>query len=256
MHMKLITRLLLKFPVGCSKFVAGRKLILFSIIMLTVGISPAAAQTEKSEPSWWFGVAGGANYNRYNGQTSVLNADIHPTPGFTNGKGFGGYLAGVIEYHRPGSMWGIMVQQGADDRNGKFENGGRKLDANISYFTVEPSLVIMVPKTGFRFYAGPRFGFLWGSEFTYQESNKPQYPQKGINPEAYIRNLRKNPISMQVGLGYDLRLTPRMAGAQTIVSPFITFLPSLGQNIRTIESLKLNTVRAGIVFKAGWVSKD
>lgn len=254
--MKLIKRLPRKLRVACSAFVSNRKLILFSIIMLCAGIMPCEAQVAKAGPSWWFGVAGGANYNAYNGNTSALNADIHPTPGFDKGDGFGAYVAGVIEYHKPGSVWGIMVQQGADNRMGKFENAGREMNAKISYFTVEPSLVIMVPKTGFHMYAGPRFGFLWGSTFTYKEPNKPEYPQEGVNPEAYIGSLRKNPISMQVGLGYNIKINPASSSLQTIISPFVTYLPSLGQNLRTTESMKLNTIRAGIVLKAGRVSKD
>jgi len=252
--MKLITKLPRKFT--GSTFVAGRKLIIFCMVMLSVCLLPAKAQVAKSQPSWWLGVAGGANYNAYNGYTSTLNSDIHPTPGFNRGHGFGAYVAGVIEYHQPGAIWGIMVQQGLDNRNGKFEDAGRKLDAKISYFTVEPSLVIMVPKTGFHFYAGPRFGFLWGSTFVYNAPNAPEYPQKGTDQEAYIRNLRKNPISMQVGLGYNLKMNPGSTGIQTVISPFITYLPSLGQNIRTIESMKLNSLRAGIILKAGRISKD
>lgn len=254
--MKLITKSPNKLRVQRSTVVPARKVFLFIITMLVIGILPSQAQVAKPQPTWWFGVAGGGNLNAYNGYTSTLNSDIHPTPGFNKGRGFGGYVAGVIEYHKPGAIWGVMVQQGADDRNGKFEDGGRKIDAKISYFTVEPSLVINVPKTGFHVYAGPRFGFLWGSEFTYNAPNAPEYPQKGTNQEAYIRNLRKNPISMQVGLGYNIKMNPASTGIQTIISPFVTFLPSLGQNIRTIESMKLNTIRAGVALKFGKVSKD
>ena len=254
--MKLTSFLSQNLGSSASIFFPLRKYAFFCIIVLVGFNLPANAQINKNQPTWWFGVAGGANYNRYTGNTRSLNTDIHPAAGFNRGSGYGGYVAAVVEYHHKSGVWGLMLQQGADNRTGKFENAGNKLEAHLSYFTVEPSLVIMIPKTGFHIYAGPRFGFLWGSEFTFKEPNRPTYPDGIVNYPAYVENTNINPVSMQVGVGYNLKLNSGSASTQFVLAPFVTYLPSLNKSIRTLETLKLNTLRAGIVLKAGRVSKN
>ena len=237
------------------------KLSVFCIIILTGLNLPAYSQNkpEKSwikptQPSWWFGVAGGVNFNSYRGYTSALNYDINASPAFNKGSGVGGSVTALIQFHQPGAIWGVMLQQGLDNRTGNFENSGRRLEAKITYFTTEPSIMIMAPKTNLYFYAGPRFGFLLSTPFTYKEQNSPEYPQASRNPKAYIKNFEKITTSMQVGVGYDVRLfAGTLKETFVVLSPYITYLPALNQNLRTIETLKLNTIRAGIVLKAGRV---
>lgn len=225
------------------------------IILISLNLE-GYSQTKKTQPSWWFGVGGGINFNAYNGSLGSLNRDITVSTPFERGFGVGGYFAPVIEYHHPGSMWGIMLQQGLDNRRATFTETGIEFKHHLSYYTVEPSFMIMPPKVPVYFYAGPRFGFGWSTTFTYKKVNSPDYPNKA-DPEAhaYLRSVKKNPVSMQLGMGYNLMVSSKTAKEQFIISPFVTYLPSLGQNIRTIESLKLNTLRAGIILKAGCVSK-
>ena len=231
-------------------------------IMILIGMNlPAYSQNKPekpwakpTQPSWWFGVVGGVNFNSYRGYTSALNYDINASPAFDKGRGIGGSFTGLIQFHQPGAIWGVMLQQGLDNRTGNFENSGRRLEAKITYFTTEPSIMFMAPKTNLYFYAGPRFGFLLSTPFTYKEQNSPEYPQATRNPKAYIKNFEKITTSLQVGVGYDVRVfAGTLKETFVVVSPYITYLPSLNQNLRTIETLKLNTIRAGIVLKAGRV---
>lgn len=233
-----------------------RKICFFAVIILINTSLPGYGQQSTRQPSWWFGLGGGANLNLYNGSTSSLNPDVTASPSFSKGHGFGGNLMGLIEFHKPGSMWGFMLLQGADDRSAEFKESGNEFKANIAYYTIEPSITIAPPRSNLYFHIGPRFGFLWTTTFKYTRPNMPDYPNEN-DPEAhaYIRNLRKNPISMQVGIGYNIMFSPRTASTQIALSPFVTYLPSLGRNIRTIESLKLNTIRAGIILKAGRASQ-
>ena len=232
------------------------KLSAFCIILLTGFNLPGYSQQKTMQPSWWFGVVGGANFNAYHGYTSALNVDINASPAFDRGYGFGGYFAALIQYHQPGAVWGVMLQQGADNRRGNFEKSGRRMEAKISYFSTEPSIMFMVPKSSFYFYAGPRVGFLWATPFTYNQPNSSEYPAATRNPKAFIKNFEKITISAQAGVGYDLRVLSGTLKEQfIIVSPFVTYLPALNQNIRTIETLKLNTIRAGMVLKTGRAPK-
>src|ERR1043165_6537308 len=59
----------------------------------SAGASPSPTIAAKPDsitpPSWWFGVAGGANLNYYDGTTQKLNSDLLvPTP-FDKGNGIG-----------------------------------------------------------------------------------------------------------------------------------------------------------------------
>jgi hypothetical protein len=63
--------------------------------------------------------------------------------------------------------------------------------------------------------------------------------------------MKKFVVSMQIGAGYDLLLTPRNKSTQVILAPFIAFHPYFGQNPRTIELWNVTTLRAGITLKFG-----
>src|SRR5687767_10105757 len=98
------------------------KHLIFTMIILT-GI-PASLQAQEAQftkPSWWFGGAAGANFNFYRGSTQKLNSDLTAPVPFHNGNGVGLYLAPLIEFYRPDSRWGIMLQAGYDSRKGSFK---------------------------------------------------------------------------------------------------------------------------------------
>ena len=56
---------------------------------------------------------------------------------------------------------------------------------------------------------------------------------------------------MQIGAGYDIFLSSRSRHTQFVLSPFVSFQPYYGQDPRTIESLNVTTVRAGVALKLG-----
>jgi len=56
---------------------------------------------------------------------------------------------------------------------------------------------------------------------------------------------------MQIGAGYDFKLTSSKHKTQTILSPFISFQPYYGQDPRSIETWNLTTVRIGAAIKIG-----
>ena len=82
------------------------KSLFFSALILTCLQMPLQAQMDSvkyTTPSWWFGVAGGANFNFYRGTTQQLNNDLTVPAAFLHGNGVGLYLGPLIEFHRPDS---------------------------------------------------------------------------------------------------------------------------------------------------------
>jgi outer membrane protein OmpA-like peptidoglycan-associated protein len=231
------------------------KRLAICIIIMTYFQSTVSSQTTTyKDPSWWFGVAGGANFNFYDGTTYRLSETRTVTTPFRYGHGIGVFVAPLLEYHHPNTRLGFMLQEGLDNRRAEFEQGNDHLFAHISYFSVEPSLRLAPFKSGFYIYGGPRFGFLVSSSIKYTRPGFADYPDRTANPDAkaYMNSLRKNPIGAQIGMGYDFRVTPKGSHTQFIVSPFISWFPTGGEkSIRTIDRLYLNTVRAGIALKFG-----
>lgn len=210
-------------------------------------------------PSWWFGAAGGANFNFYQGTTQQLTTDFIVPTAFHDGKGVGFFALPLIEFHRPESRLGFMLQAGYDNRKGKFDqvkspcNCPEDLNTDLDYITVEPSLRIAPFKSNFYIYAGPRLTFNMNNNFTYQQGINPAYPEQLANPEVngVFSNTNKSLISMQVGAGYDISLTSETKQTKVMLSPFIAYHPYFGQNPRSTESWNLTTVRAGIALKFG-----
>jgi hypothetical protein len=167
-----------------------------------------------TKPSWWFGVAGGANFNFYNGSTHQLNADFTPPATFHEGQGIGLYVAPLIEFHRPDTRWGFMFQAGLDSRKGSFKqvetpcNCPADLETDLSYITVEPSLRFAPLKSDFYLYAGPRFAYNMNKAFTYKLGINPAYPDQEPTPDVSgdFSDMNQTQISMQVGAGYDIYL--------------------------------------------------
>jgi len=157
--------------------------ILMSILMLAgIQMLIQAQDPFYTKPSWWFGVAGGSNYNFYRGSTQTLTADFTAPAAFHKGRGIGLFLAPHIEYHRPDSKVGFMLQVGYDSRKGSFQqivtpcNCPADLLINLNYLTVEPILRYAPFNSDFYLFAGPRLAFNWLKKFTYKQGINPQYP--------------------------------------------------------------------------------
>ena len=236
--------------------------LFISALILTGLRVPLQAQVEViryTKPSWWFGAAAGANFNFYRGTTQQLNDDLMVPTAFRHGNGIGLYLAPVVEFHRPDSKWGGMLQVGYDGRNGKFKqvitpcNCPADLSTNLRYITVEPSLRFAPFKSNLYFFGGPRLAFNTASSFTYQLGINPAITDQVPTPEVKddFSRVNKTLISMQIGAGYDIPLSPDTKEWQTVLSPFVSFQPYFGQDPRSIETWTVSTLRLGAALKFG-----
>jgi len=224
--------------------------------------TPAQAQentVQYTKPSWYFGVAGGGNFNFYRGTTQELKAGRIVPKAFHDGNGLGLFIAPLLEYRPVHSQWGVMLQAGYDNRSGAWDrvttpcNRPADLSTNLSYWTVEPSLRFAPFKKNFYLYAGPRFAFNNAKAYTYQMGVNPtvvgQIPVAEENGDfAAVRSSR---VSMQVGAGLDIPLTSQSHRTQWVLAPFVSFQPYFGQDPRTIESLNITTLRVGAALKLG-----
>lgn len=246
------------------------KSLIFSALILTGIQVPLKAQTvikvqedSITKPSWWFGVAGGANLNYYQGTTQKLNSELTTPAAFRHGTGAGLYLAPSIEFHRPDSRWGIMLQAGYDSRKGKFDkivtpcNCPADLAGKITYITVEPSLRFAPFKSSFYLYAGPRLAFNLAKSFTYKLGINPDVPGQAATPDVKgdFSSINKTIFSMQIGAGYDIPISSEKKQTQWVLSPFVSFQPYFGQDPRSIETWTLTTLRIGATIKFGRGSK-
>ena len=218
-----------------------------------------AQEVQYTRPSWYFGVAGGANFNFYRGTTQELNSTLAVPTAFHDGFGVGLYLAPLIEFHRPDTRFGAMLQLGYDNRSGVFNqvttpcNCPADLSTDLSYFTVEPSLRFAPFKSNFYLYGGPRFAFNLSKSFTYKQGVNPDIAGQvaPADVKGDLSNTNDNLISMQIGAGYDIFLSSKRKHTQFVLSPFVSFQPYYGQDPRSIESLNVTTVRAGVALKLG-----
>ncbi len=236
------------------------RFFLLTILIVTGIQSFSMGQAiQYSQPSWWFGVAGGANINFYRGSTQKLDDNITaPTP-FTSGTGVGLFAAPTVEFHPDGSKWGGILQVGYDNRSGVYKevlapcNCPRDLSTNISYITVEPSLRFAPFKSNLYFFGGPRIAFNVESSFVYKQKDNPNSPDQTPVPDekGNLSDMNKTQISMQVGAGYDIPLSPVYKKTKFVLSPFVSFQPYFGQSPRTIETWNVTTLRAGIALKLG-----
>ncbi|WP_439882787.1 OmpA family protein [Pontibacter sp. MBLB2868] len=244
---------------------SASKLALKTIVLSTViftGIqAPAQAQDAPfTKPSWWFGAAAGANFNFYNGSTHKLNSQLTPPVTYHEGNGVGLFAAPLIEYRRPESRWGLMLQTGYDSRRGEFDQQTTACDCpadlstKLSYITVEPSLRFAPFKaSGFYLMGGPRLAFNVKKEFTYDQGVNPANSDQEKSPavKGDLSDVKERLLSMQVGAGYDIPLASQDNRTQVILSPFVTYQPYFGQSPRSIETMTVNTLRVGAAFKFG-----
>lgn len=236
----------------------------FLITLACLGItnnvqSQDVLETKYAKPSWFFGVAGGANFNFYRGSTQQLNSSFTSPKTFHDGFGTGLFIAPLIEYRPADSKWGVMLQAGYDSRKGDFDqvttacNCPADLSTDLNYITVEPSLRFAPFKSNFYLYGGPRLAFNLDKSFTYQLGTNPNFPQQEASPavKGDLDNINKTIISMQIGAGYDIPLSSDAHKTQFVLSPFVSFHPYFGQNPRSTETWNNTTVRAGVALKFG-----
>jgi outer membrane protein OmpA-like peptidoglycan-associated protein len=242
-----------------SSNLSFKSIIVIAIVWLNTVASIQAQEIQYTKPSWKFGVAGGANFNYYQGSTNQLNTNFTPLATFHDAKGIGLFVAPVMEYHRANTRLGFMLQAGFDSRKATFDRVKTACDcpadlaANWSYFTIEPSLRFAPFQSNFYLFGGPRFAFIRDQSFTYQLGVNPAYPNQSISPEISgdFDQVNTTIISMQIGAGFDIPLTSQNHKTQFLLSPFASFHPYFGQNPRTIETLSITTLRAGVALKFG-----
>ncbi|MDI5950144.1 OmpA family protein [Flavobacterium yafengii] len=212
-----------------------------------------------AKPSWYFGVAGGANFNFYRGSTQQLNAGFTAPAAFHDGNGTGLFIAPLLEYRPADSRWGVMLQAGYDSRKGSFDqiktacDCPADLSTDLSYITVEPSVRFAPFKSNFYLYGGPRLAFNMDKSFTYQLGINPAFPDQEPTPAVTgeFDKIEKTILSMQIGAGYDIPLSSDSNKTQFVLSPFVSFQPYFGQNPRATETWNITTVRAGVALKFG-----
>ena len=254
----------INLTVGSRSAWSPSNLIAKSVIIgafIVAGIqAPVQAQdAEYTRPSWFFGVAGGANFNFYKGSTHQLTTDFTPPAVFHNGQGVGLFVAPLVEFHKPDTRVGFMLQAGYDSRKGKFDqvntpcNCPADLETKISYVSIEPSLRFAPFKSDFYLYAGPRFAYNISKSFTYKLGINPAYPDQAATADVTgdLSDVNQMQISMQVGAGYDIPLSSTNHQTQFVLSPFVSFHPYFGQTPRSIETWNNTTVRAGVALKLG-----
>lgn len=244
---------------ACSFRQTLKGLIVGALILTGIESPLQAQEVEYSRPSWYFGVAGGANFNFYDGSTQQLNAAFTPATTFHKGNGIGLFLAPNIEFHKPDTRFGFILQAGLDSREGDFDqqltdcNCPADLSTDLSYITIEPSLRFAPTKGNFYLYAGPRFAFNQDKAFVYQQGINPAFPNQvaPADVEGDFSEVEKTIISGQIGAGYDIQLSKATSKTQLVLSPFVAFHPYFGQDPRSIETWNVTTVRGGVVLKIG-----
>jgi outer membrane protein OmpA-like peptidoglycan-associated protein len=236
-----------------------KTLIVSAFILTGIQTQVQAQATQYSKPSWYFGVVGAANVNFFDGSTRQINNEFTSPATFHKGRGVGLYAGGLIQYRPATSVLGFMLQGGYDSRRAKFEqqtspcNCPADLSTNLSYVTLEPSLLLAPFKNGFYIYAGPRMAYTTEKSFTYKQGINPAFPNQvpPADVEGEINNTHTTRISGQVGMGYDIMMGSSTSKSKFVVSPFVSYHPYFGQNPRTVETWNLTTIRAGIALKVG-----
>jgi len=246
-------------PTRISTRYAFKSILMIALVCSNAMSTIQAQEVRYTKPSWWFGVAGGANFNFYRGSTHQLNSGFTPLTTFHDGDGIGLFVAPLLEYHKPNTRLGFQLQFGFDDRKAQFEQAKTVCDCpadlktDIRYWTVEPSLRFAPFQSNFYLFAGPRFAFIKEQSFVYQLGINPAYPNQTPTAEETgdLDQINKTIISMQIGAGIDIALSSSKNKTQFVLSPFASFHPYYGQNPRSVETLNITTIRAGVALKMG-----
>lgn len=225
----------------------------FASLLLLLVFSGLTGRTQeavkRTQPVWWFGASGAANFNTFRGTTQVLNQNLTVPTAFHKGKGIKPYASVLMEY-RPGKVLGGMLNVAYDNRGGKFDeviapcNCPANLTTNIGYVAIEPSIRLAPFKSAFYVFAGPTIGFNVTKTFEYTQQKQP-------DTKADWSDLRNTVLSAQAGLGIDIPLSKPVSETQMTLSPFASFQTDLGNSPRKTESWSIYTVRAGIALKFG-----
>lgn len=229
---------------------------LFFVLLMLTGIASTltAQEVQRTQPKFWIGLTGAANYNMYTGTTQKLNETLMAPSAFHDGSGFGGMGAILLEY-RPTSVVGFMLNLGYDNRGGAFDqvespcNCPEDLKTGLSYATIQPSIRISPFGPDFYVFLGGSYNHNLNKSFTYtfDQDNGDMLN----SAEGDFSNMRKNLFSAHVGVGYDIQLASADSRTQVALSPFVSYHPYFGQEPRDIESWSISTVRVGMAFKFG-----
>jgi outer membrane protein OmpA-like peptidoglycan-associated protein len=144
----------------------------------------------------------------------------------------------------------MALNLGYDGRGGKFDDVVAPCDCpatlktNTSYLTIEPSLRLSPGGGNFYLFAGPRIGLNLQKDFNYTQLRQP-------NTDAEFSEMKKTILSGQVGMGYDIPVSSANSTTKFVISPFVSYHPYFGQDVRNIESWSMSTVRVGLAFKLG-----
>ena len=223
-----------------------QKIIICSLMMI---FASAAVQGQITQPTWWFGASGAANFNFYTGTTQRLDNSLIVPTAFHKADGVKPYGSFLVEY-RPGRIWGVKLNVGYDGLGAKYDNVVAPCDCpatlktDLNYVSIEPSLRLGFKSTDLYFFAGPSLAFNVDKAFYYTQLRQP-------NTNGDLTAVNNTIFSGQVGVGYDIMLSPATSITKISLSPFVSYHPYFGQDPRSIESLSITTVRAGIALKFG-----
>ncbi|MDD5571256.1 MAG: porin family protein, partial [Bacteroidales bacterium] len=231
-----------------------KNVILIALILTSI---QWPTQAQVNQHSWWFGAAAGANFNFYRSSIQELNSVLISPVDFHKGSGVGLYFAPLMEFHRPNSRWGLMMQAGYDSRKGSFKgiitpcNCPADLSTDLSYITVEPSLRFAPFKSDFYLYGGPRLAFNLNKSFVFEQGIYSDILNHDVHMDMNgdFSNMNKIIISMQIGAGYDIPISSQNNQTQFVLSPFVSFQPHFGQSPRSIETWNATTLRIGAALK-------
>ena len=219
------------------------------LLLVITALSVNAQTVTRTQPIWWFGVSGAANFNKFEGTTQKLNNNLTVPTAFHQGNSVRPYGSILMEY-RPKKVVGFMLNLAYDNRGGKFDqviapcNCPEEIKTNLAYFVIEPSLRIAPFASAFYIFAGPTVAINVSKDFKYVQLKQPD-----VN--ADWSDIRKTVFGAQAGLGIDIPVSKKTSETQMTVSPFASFQTNLLDAPRTIESWSIYTIRAGVAFKFG-----
>src|SRR5271169_5179295 len=215
------------------------RIYILAIVLVFVMQIQLNAQSSSGEPVWWYGGAVGPNFNFYSTSIQHPNASITTPSEFTGGSGSGTFFAPMIEY-RPNAIWGGMLAFGFDGRGGSFDNIPKAgLSTSMNYLSFEPSVRYSPFDFGLYFFGGPRLAFNVAQSFTYVSTTTPQTSGDWSGIHGVV-------FGLQLGAGYEFRVTPPTNNLQIHIAPFITGV--VGEGPRSEESWSLSTIRAGVAI--------
>src|ERR1700722_16567414 len=221
----------------------------FTICFLMVICAGTMVKGQITQPVWWFGASGAANFNFYTGTTQRLDNSLIVPTAFHKGTGVQPYVSIFAEY-RPGPTWGFMFNVGYDGLGAKFDdveapcNCEATLHSDLSYVSVEPSVRLGFKTSGLFFFAGPSLAFNVNKNFAYTQVGQQ-------NTNSAFSAVNNTIFSGQVGAGFDIPLSAANSVSKVSLSPFVSYHPYFGQDPRSIESLSVTTVRVGLAIKFG-----